>query len=106
MTSSDAAPQLPEEPARIVVGSGATITPYEDGPLVVRGDVRITAPDGTVVDPGRDTFALCRCGRSRRKPFCDGSHLAARFRAPAGDGRPDELKGRLAARLDAVSDEA
>ncbi|HEU4677081.1 MAG TPA: CDGSH iron-sulfur domain-containing protein [Motilibacteraceae bacterium] len=106
MTSSDDAPQPPEQPAQIVVGSGATITPYEDGPLVVRGDVRITAPDGTVVDPGRETFALCRCGRSRRKPFCDGSHLAARFRAPAGDGRPEELRGRLAARRDIESDEA
>ena len=106
MTSNDAAPQLPDEPASVVVGSGATITPYEDGPLVVRGDVRITAPDGTVVDPGRGTFALCRCGRSRRKPFCDGSHLAARFRAPAGDGRPEELRGRLAARGEAASDDA
>jgi CDGSH-type Zn-finger protein len=64
-----------------------TITPYADGPLIVRGSFRLTTPDGTMIDPGRRTVALCRCGRSGRKPFCDGSHGPARFRAPAGDGR-------------------
>ncbi|MDT7804722.1 MAG: hypothetical protein QOI78_8155 [Actinomycetota bacterium] len=45
----------------------ATITPYEGGPLLVRGDVEIRSQDGTVV-------ALCRCGRSAVKPFRDGTH--------------------------------
>jgi CDGSH-type Zn-finger protein len=61
-----------------------TITPYQDGPLLVRGDFRIVDEDGVEVDPGRATVALCRCGHSRSKPFCDGTHALARFRAPSG----------------------
>ena len=56
-----------------------TITPYADGPLIVRGSFRIVDPDGVPLDPGRDSVALCRCGRSRAKPFCDGTHKLARF---------------------------
>ena len=68
-----------------------TITPYADGPLIVRGAFEIVAPDGTRIDPGRDVVALCRCGRSMLKPFCDGSHVG-RFRVPAGDARPAHLR--------------
>lgn len=77
-----------------------TITVYRDGPLIVRGDVRLTDPDGNELDPGRRTVALCRCGRSASKPFCDGSHSAVGFRAAAGDERrgglrPDRCAGVL-----------
>jgi CDGSH-type Zn-finger protein len=47
----------------------------------VRGDVEIVALDGTVLPRRRRTIALCRCGLSALKPFCDGSHKAAGFRA-------------------------
>ena len=57
------------------------VTPYPDGPLIVRGDVEITGPDGEVLPRRRRTVALCRCGLSALKPFCDGSHKAAGFRA-------------------------
>ena len=60
------------------------ITPYRDGPLVIRGPVRLVDQDGREIDPGRDTVALCRCGKSRLRPFCDGSHKVVRFRAPSG----------------------
>ncbi len=65
----------------------AVIVPYRDGPLLVRGTFELRSPDGTVIDPGRETVALCRCGRSAIKPFCDGSHTIVGFRAPAGDSR-------------------
>lgn len=65
-----------------------TISPYQDGPLIVRGPFRLVGPDGTPIDPGRRTVALCRCGRSALKPFCDGSHKAVGFTAAAGDSRP------------------
>lgn len=65
-----------------------TITAYEDGPLLVRGPVTYRTQDGAVIEPGRSTVALCRCGKSASKPFCDGTHRAARFRsASAPDPR-------------------
>ena len=64
-----------------------TITPYADGPLIVRGPVQILDSAGQEIDPGRATIALFRCGRSARKPFCDGSHTAVAFRATGGDER-------------------
>jgi CDGSH-type Zn-finger protein len=65
-------------------GEGAQIIPYRDGPLVVRGSFVLLDEDGREIDPGRRTVALCRCGRSRLRPFCDGSHRRARYRAEGG----------------------
>jgi CDGSH-type Zn-finger protein len=59
-----------------------TITPYRDGPLLVRGPFRLLDQQGREIDPGRDTVALCRCGKSRLRPFCDGTHKLVRFTAP------------------------
>lgn len=66
-----------------------TITPYRDGPLLVRGQFRIQDQEGNEIEPGRDIVALCRCGKSRMRPFCDGSHKLVNFRAPSEreDGR-------------------
>lgn len=55
---------------------GTTVTVYPDGPLVVRGDFVVADVDGHVIESGR-SVALCRCGRSARKPLCDGSHRHA-----------------------------
>lgn len=60
-----------------------TIVPYRDGPLVVRGPVSIRDQEGNEIDAGRTPVALCRCGKSRIRPFCDGSHSVVRFRAPS-----------------------
>jgi CDGSH-type Zn-finger protein len=64
-------------------GSPARISPYPDGPLLVRGDFVVQTPDGRTIRGGRGTVALCRCGRSSTKPFCDGTHKVTGFRAPA-----------------------
>jgi CDGSH-type Zn-finger protein len=50
----------------------------------VRGDFRILDQEGNAIEAGRDTVALCRCGKSRLRPFCDGTHKLVRFRAPSG----------------------
>jgi CDGSH-type Zn-finger protein len=60
-----------------------TITPYRDGPLLVRGPVRLQDTNGDEIAVGRETIALCRCGKSRIRPFCDGTHKLSRFRAPS-----------------------
>ena len=60
------------------------ITPYRDGPLLVRGPFRLTDQDGNDIEVRRETIALCRCGKSRMRPFCDGTHKVVRFRAPSG----------------------
>jgi len=82
-----AASEPREDPAPSSEG-GATITPYRDGPLIVRGDFRLLDQDGVEIDPGRGTIALCRCGKSGIKPFCDGSHKRAGFSAPSAPSRP------------------
>jgi CDGSH-type Zn-finger protein len=60
------------------------ITPYRDGPLLVRGPIRIQDQDGAEIVIERDVIALCRCGKSRSRPLCDGTHKLIRFRAPSG----------------------
>lgn len=56
------------------------IDPQKDGPLKVSGNLEICSGTGRVVK--RVTQArLCRCGQSKTKPFCDGSHRAAAFTA-------------------------
>jgi CDGSH-type Zn-finger protein len=52
----------------------ATITPYPDGPLIVRGAFELCELDGTPIPRSGKAVALCRCGRSALKPFCDNSH--------------------------------
>jgi CDGSH-type Zn-finger protein len=68
-----------------------TITPYRDGPLLVRGPVRLVGSDGAPIACERDPIALCRCGRSRLKPFCDGTHKLVGFRAPAAEAELGSL---------------
>ena len=63
----------------------ATITPYRDGPYILRGDFKLTDQDGNEIDRRRRTVALCRCGKSQIRPFCDGTHKLIGFRAPGGE---------------------
>ena len=66
----------------------ARITPYRDGPLLVRGPFTITDQDGRAIDVHQGTVALCRWGRSRRKPFCDGTHKVVGFTAASAPEYP------------------
>jgi CDGSH-type Zn-finger protein len=87
-TGQAAGVSAPEPDVSALSESGATITPYRDGPLIVRGNFRLVDADGVEIDPGRDTVALCRCGKSGIKPFCDGTHKKAGFTAPSAPERP------------------
>jgi uncharacterized Fe-S cluster protein YjdI len=57
---------------------GATVEVTPDGPLIVRGTVEVRHADGRVERKERQC-ALCRCGASANKPFCDGSHRRTGF---------------------------
>jgi CDGSH-type Zn-finger protein len=54
---------------------GLVIDPVEDviGPLWVRGGIQVESADGFLYEV-RNRITLCRCGRSKNKPFCDGKH--------------------------------
>ncbi|MEM7312438.1 MAG: CDGSH iron-sulfur domain-containing protein [Planctomycetota bacterium] len=62
----------------------------DDGPLVVEGKVTITDAEGNQfpVSADKPAIALCRCGASQNKPFCDGAHKQAEFKA--ADRAPTE----------------
>ena len=62
------------------VGAELTVTPSSNGPLLVGHTVQISGADGQTVT--KPKVALCRCGHSKNKPFCDGSHRDAGFTAP------------------------
>jgi CDGSH-type Zn-finger protein len=58
-----------------------TIRVRENGPLVVSDSaVEIIAPDGTLLSADKSPVALCRCGHSKIKPFCDGAHHQKGFK--------------------------
>lgn len=44
------------------------------GPLLLRGDHEVEAPDGSVHRTKRQVSAVCRCGKSALQPWCDGTH--------------------------------
>jgi CDGSH-type Zn-finger protein len=50
------------------------------GPLWLRGGIPVVAADGFAYEV-RNRVTLCRCGQSKNKPFCDGTHAAIKFRA-------------------------
>ena len=62
-----------------MAADGVDITPYPDGPILVRGPVRVFGEDGKEIELRRRTIAICRCGRSRIHPFCDGTHKKIGF---------------------------
>jgi CDGSH-type Zn-finger protein len=53
-----------------------------NGPYVITGTVELHDTNGNVL-PTRGTVALCRCGASTKKPFCDGTHSKIGFQAAA-----------------------
>jgi CDGSH-type Zn-finger protein len=58
-----------------------TIKVRESGPYLVRGPVTLTDADGSLYTIDAPNVALCRCGGSQTKPFCDGSHKTNGFSA-------------------------
>lgn len=61
-------------------GGPLEVTPLLDGPLQVQGNLEVVSGTGRTLNKAQKTW-LCRCGLSNKKPYCDGSHKAAQFRA-------------------------
>ena len=58
----------------------ASVKAIRNGPLQLKGDFRVLAPDGQEYElDGQRIVLLCRCGRSANQPFCDSSHVRNGF---------------------------
>ena len=58
------------------------INTRENGPLLVTGPITLTDHQGNAFDlGGKETIALCRCGATKNRPFCDGAHKSCDFTA-------------------------
>jgi CDGSH-type Zn-finger protein/uncharacterized Fe-S cluster protein YjdI len=66
------------QPASTVVGPRTTVKVRADGPNLVSGDFIVAGAPATA----KPSVALCRCGASANKPYCDGSHTRVGFRDP------------------------
>ena len=60
-------------------GGKLSVNPITDGPLLIKGNLTMTAASGRAAWQGTKV-ALCRCGASKNKPFCDGTHKEIDFK--------------------------
>lgn len=56
------------------------ITVRDNGPYLIKGGVIVMDADGKQYE-SKEVIALCRCGHSANKPFCDGQHNAQSFQS-------------------------
>ena len=73
---------LGDDPEPVEEALSPAIRASVDGPYHVRGGLPVTSPGGERYEV-RNRQTLCRCGNSKNKPFCDGSHWYAGFKDPA-----------------------
>jgi len=57
----------------------ASIKVRKNGSLLIVGDVELVDHEENPIEHKAERLALCRCGHSKNKPFCDGSHKEAGF---------------------------
>ena len=65
----------------------------DDGPLIVRGPIRLVDEDGREIQVRRRVNALCRCGRSSIQPFCDSTHRVVPFSPRTATGHDAAAPG-------------
>jgi 3-phenylpropionate/trans-cinnamate dioxygenase ferredoxin subunit len=61
--------------------AAVTIRPSKNGPLIVEGEVELFDTENNRLPLEKTRIALCRCGASSKKPFCDGTHSQIGFQA-------------------------
>ena len=79
------------------------ITTKKNGPYIVTGDLsqlQLTDADGKPYDiSGKQTIALCRCGGSVKKPFCDGTHSKIGFQAAEAAVQAEGQQGPMGTKM-------
>lgn len=73
-------PSLQKAETQVKANGPLKVTPTKNGPLHVEGSLEVCTAAGHTIQRTTETW-LCRCGHSKDKPFCDGSHEAAGFTA-------------------------
>jgi CDGSH-type Zn-finger protein len=68
----------------------AKITVLKNGPYLVDGEIELIDPQGNTIKTAK--AALCRCGASTKKPFCDGTHSKIGFAAAEAAVAAEEKK--------------
>lgn len=83
------------------------LKPMENGPFIAREVPNLKDANGSDIKPDKPAFGLCRCGMSKNKPFCDGSHVEAGFISDNGDAKirntPIEYSGEAEGKSVTVS---
>jgi CDGSH-type Zn-finger protein/uncharacterized Fe-S cluster protein YjdI len=92
-TDPDKEPPPPREDA---TDEATQVVPLNDASLELRGHLRIYHSDGRPLREARRVI-LCRCGQSKHKPFCDGSHETAEFRSREPEVPRDRLEAETPA---------
>jgi CDGSH-type Zn-finger protein len=75
---------------RLASMQDVTIKVRESGPYLITGPVTLTDAEGNRYAVEGENVALCRCGGSQAKPFCDGSHKRNGFSGPERAAAPSE----------------
>jgi CDGSH-type Zn-finger protein len=78
----------------MAVAEQTKITALDNGPYLVKGSMVVVDAEGNRFPAERETIALCRCGGSTTKPFCEGTHSKIGFRAAERAVREEEGQKR------------
>ena len=84
-------------PRQDAIDGPTRVVPLSDQSLELRGHLRIVEPGGAPLAPDAGRALLCRCGNSRNKPFCDGSHERVGFRSREPEAARDRLEAETPA---------
>jgi len=79
-----------------------SITPARDGPYIVNGRVKFANQKGPI--EAKEKLALCRCGKSANKPYCDGAHAKIGFSSAKLEGRVEDKRDNYPGRNITIHD--
>jgi CDGSH-type Zn-finger protein/uncharacterized Fe-S cluster protein YjdI len=69
-----------ESKAREISEINTEISIIKNGPYLIKGSFKIIDVDGNEIVSDENSTALCRCGQTKNRPFCDGLHLQSEFK--------------------------